>query len=32
MTVARDKHKLKLGKGAAVVKSRLKALRQGDDT
>ena len=32
MTVAGDKHKLKLGKGAAFVKSRLKALRQDDDT
>jgi hypothetical protein len=31
VTVAREKHKLKLGKGAAFVKGHLKALRQEDD-
>lgn len=30
--MGRDKHKLKLRKGTAFVKSRLKALRQQDDT
>ena len=32
VTVAREEEKLKLGKGAAFVKSRLKRLRQEDET
>jgi hypothetical protein len=32
VNVARERHQLKLGKGSAFVKSRLKRLRQGDDT
>src|SRR3984893_1127982 len=31
-TVAREEEKLRLGKGSAFVKSRLKRLRQEDDT
>jgi hypothetical protein len=31
-TVAREAEKLKLGKGAAFVKTRLKRLRQEDET
>jgi hypothetical protein len=30
--VAKERHELRLGKGAAFVKSRLKRLRQEDDT
>jgi len=32
VTVAKERHELKLGKGAAFVKSRLKRLRQEDET
>jgi hypothetical protein len=32
MIVAREEAKLKLGKGVAFDKSRLKQLRQGDET
>jgi hypothetical protein len=32
VTVAKERHELKLGKGSAFVKGRLKRLRQGEET
>ena len=32
VTVAKQRHELKLGKGSAFVKTRLKRLRQEDET